>query len=82
MTIDEFIERLEKTPRDWYLVGGMIRRKRPAGCQCPWSEVFHGKESTLDDRLKAAIWSAADNRPGHNDALRDRMFSACGLAAN
>lgn len=82
MSLDEFFALLEKTPRYWFLFNGMIRRRTDicVFC-CPWSEVAYVGGRTQVVERKVDIWNAADNVPGHDPALRQRLLAACGLTA-
>lgn len=74
MTLDEFLERLRETPRDWRLDGGVILR---AENQCPFMAVPGA--GRLKSWLCDAVWAAADSAPGHDPALRAQILDACGL---
>lgn len=87
MTLNDFLKKLEKTPRRWklrkhYGVGGAIR----SGRRCP-VEIVAGTQSAssgvaasrlgLKTRTASRIFHAADNRG--DPKLRARLLRACGL---
>lgn len=92
MTIDEFIEQLEKTPRDWRLDGErLISRGFNGACPICAVATLLGKNPDsfgvsyfrvaplidLDGDTANAIAHAAD---GYGDPdLRARLLRACGL---
>jgi hypothetical protein len=86
MTLDEFMDALSKTPRDWTIQSdGAIRQKR---C-CPLEVVAGtGEASSMDafmaleipsDIADEIIW-AADCDSDADRELRRRLLQACGLA--
>lgn len=91
MTIDEFIAKLEATPRDWWVgADGVIRRG--SNCrQCPITSLFPegkylvGDAFTLGAKLEMdyddvrGIIDAADMEINHSKKLRARILKACGL---
>lgn len=89
MTLDEFLEALEKTPRNWELNGRLIRLGPPGMESCPICEVHNkgltlryveaGDDLGLDRLLSHEIAMAADYSHGHSPDLRARLLKACGL---
>ncbi len=88
MTIDEFIEALKKTPREWFLNGDGIRCFFERRFTCPVCRVAGnagcavGESGTdLDLSMKAIIElvDTADFELRKNEDLRKRMLEACGL---
>lgn len=85
MTIDEFIKRLEKTPRRWHVLpDGRLRLQRR---YCPITAV-HGMKAAKDWRMclpmlemsegdGLAIVDASDDP--FPTQLRKRILAACGL---
>ena len=78
MTLNEFITKLEKTPRTWRL-----RSKRFIRCRkgCPIDALggaWHMRDGALGlaPGVKASIVEAADYG---NNKLRARLLKACGL---
>ena len=94
MTLDEFLDLLRQTPRDWYLTAGQreIRRNDGRHCCCPISSchprgprhsTYYGVTSHLlglDKLTVNGIVFAADNNKNANPSLRVRLLDACGLA--
>jgi hypothetical protein len=95
LTLEQFLEKLEQTPRDWYLYGSrkvLIRRmkgKNAAWSQCPVSSLFcrnagDYRSAALDlglsQDLAEMIAAAADGWPDHEPDLRAKLLKACGLA--
>lgn len=93
MTINEFIDKLKDTPRDWYLYDGAIRRgpRTHHGCLCPmhalapkmYSGASAGTSLGLSCEDADAIVMAADWRSSlltwRSQVLRARLLEACGL---
>jgi hypothetical protein len=91
MTLDEFLDLLRQTPRDWYItVEGRIRRKYSNPC-CPISSCNPAGPKAVIYYVDAArllglgdltgdIIRAADNDGSVDRALRARLLDACGLA--
>lgn len=94
MTIDEFLVRLEAVDRQWWgkSESPWIRTKTPKDSDtycCPltavagltkvgdWKKAAEQLGLSIDDAK--AIVAAADNRDGHDPALRARLLKACGL---
>jgi len=75
-----FLEALGKTPRDWRMCNGFVRRGKHDG-RCPAEAVFDitGVTEYLYEEEFAPIARAADNLPGHSPALRAAILEACGL---
>lgn len=93
MTYEEFLAALEATPRDWWVVAGLIRfqpeqpRGVPSCCPieacCPGGFLPSGEAALqlgLSDDVAAAIIAAADNAPGHDPAVRSDLLCACDLS--
>ena len=86
MTLDHFIQELEKTPRQWHVESdGAIRLIR----DCPLSAVAGTPACAimaantaleLSGGTADAIASAADSDKCLNQPLRLRLLRACGLA--
>lgn len=92
MTIDEFLDKLSETPRDWYIRRGLIRRRGDDQCPItalcdkdvtlsrePYTECGH--QLGLSDKDLKEIIKAADSTrllPYDHD-LRMRLLKACGL---
>lgn len=78
MTINEFLDKLKQTPRNWttYTTGAI----RQEGV-CPVLHVCgrHYAE-TLGVTAGNRIALAADNSVGHDTALRAQLLDACGLS--
>jgi hypothetical protein len=65
MTIDEFLERLSQTPREWQVTpDGLIRTRGISDCPL---EAVLGNLSRM--RESFAIIRAADNHPRHDPVL-------------
>ncbi len=95
MKRDEFLELLRRTPRDWHLSAGKIRRGTSADPDCPLSAVactaMPGKspsDASSDSTIVAlpvapefanAILAAADNMEQADPVLRIDLLEACGL---
>jgi hypothetical protein len=90
MTLEQFLEALEKTPRDWQLNGGMIMRcPTKDGPQCPVSSLRNrqtyqwrlaAKEVRLSARTAQRIADAADYTTTPWKQLRAKLLKATGLA--
>lgn len=91
MTLDQFIAKLRKTPRRWYLDGNRIRSiKRGKLQHCPISAVAGNNFSSMmpvgaSRHLGLSSWSsivyAADHEidGGTTGVIRRRLLRACGL---
>lgn len=86
MTLEEFLERLRKTPRDWQVTQGLIRRGNHWQCpitslldECAWRYDLIGSSIGLPHHLVRQIANAADDITGESE-LRARLLEACGLA--
>lgn len=79
MTINEFLDLLRQTPRDWELrPGGLIRRPCGVlGWQCPYVAVQEAGYLSLEDARE--VWAVADNKLGLHRGLRRRVLRACSL---
>lgn len=93
--LEDFFERLRKTPRAWYIDSRdpfpNSLRCRIGGFHCPISMVTGDAHDFIAPQLAAAkklgiagdlswkIPQAADGHPGHDPALRARLLDACGL---
>ena len=93
MTLDEFLDLLRQTPRDWYITaGGRIRRDDGSRCCCPISGCHPDGPKAVIYYVDAArllglstyttndITCAADNDGSVDRALRARLLAACWLA--
>ena len=92
MTLDEFLDLLRQTPRDWYITaGGRIRRDDGSRCCCPISGCHPDGPKAVIYYVDAArllglgdltgdIIRAADNDGSVDRALRARLLAACWLA--
>ncbi|MDA4119960.1 MAG: hypothetical protein OK436_05180 [Thaumarchaeota archaeon] len=94
MTLDEFLEKLKETPRDWEIkAGGLIRRGDSGTVEyaCPLGELITdpdichrlnwmraGRILGLSDNDAYFVKMAADGRRSQPD-LRKRLLEACGL---
>lgn len=93
MTLDQFLEKLEQTPRRWHLLSGdalrMSNEDFSGWCNaCPVSSVS-GLHAGLAWEVADAVGlcandvieviRAADNQNGHDPELRQRLLKACGL---
>lgn len=93
MTLEQFLEKLEQTPRDWVLDAMVTQEQalsiRRGFMQCPISAMRDGmgsnypsiaKELGLDIALANDIAKAADASPeGYDPELRAKLLKACGL---
>lgn len=90
MTLDQFFEKLEQTPRDWYGSYSAIRRTDSNGwCgQCPVSSlgglpIGFAWTVAIDLGMDSAdverVIHAADNVIGCDQDIRARLLKACGL---
>jgi hypothetical protein len=91
MTLDQFLKRLRKTPRDWKFLGdGEIRRRwRSEHPQCPLTALVGLGEDDwraaaeklgIDLDVAETITDAADNDEGEaSKRLRAKLLRACGL---
>jgi hypothetical protein len=93
MTAQDFLRVLAKTPRDWRLEGGKIRRGPPLTPACPLTAVAQqviergpaagvswDNGLPLDPGTVERIVAACDDHPSADPTLRARMLEACGLA--
>lgn len=85
MTLNEFIKKLEKTPREWKL--GFRYFIRAKG-QCPIEVIAHvvpgghhrgAVKLGIRDATRRRIVLAADKATRHDPRLRARLLKACGL---
>ena len=94
MTLDEFLDLLRQTPRDWYItVEGRIRRNDKYSIPCcpisgchpdgPKAVIYYVDAARLLGLgdLTGDIIRAADNDGIANLSLRARLLDACGLAS-
>lgn len=90
MTLEQFLERLRETPRDWFLLNG-TRLRREGTIQgetlycCPLREVFQAMEYITpaenafgNKELPDRIMEAADSIR-REPTLRQQLLEACGL---
>lgn len=88
MTLDKFLDRLEQTPRRWYVfqATGRIRNSKE---QCPIEAVFHFPAGTYDDWAgttglddELAIQRVSDTDDQYTSELgklRSEIMKRCGL---
>jgi hypothetical protein len=77
MTLDEFIAELLANTGPWRLTEeGHIAGPRYGADEDDWYLLL----TCADQELKRNIFNAADNRVGHDPAIRARLLKACGLA--
>lgn len=84
------LEKAAPLPREWRfhpysmkLRSGLccpISMLDPEGPACSMRYFGSAKRLGLSDLDRESIVDAADNRPGHDLALRARLLDACGLA--
>jgi hypothetical protein len=94
MTLDDFFTALEKTPRDWGLISGAIRRRAAYSVQCPLTAVAgfgqrldfwtHAGPAFWRDAAKTIELSAKDvqkilSAADGRGQLRGRLLTACGM---
>jgi len=88
MTLNQFLARLRKTPRDWGISGiGVLRRFSRRGIeQCPISALrrlpatkFFAVVQALHITRWRSICRAADNAVIYDAKLRNQLLEACGL---
>lgn len=95
MTAKEFLRLLARTPRDWRLVGGKIRRGSPSDPDCPITAVARllvgemvpaaggvnraAYGLNLDASLASQIVAATDDLPFADPLVRKRLMAACDL---
>jgi hypothetical protein len=90
MTLDEFFEALQNTPRDWYLANNCIRRGPDERYKrhCPISTLMNrdagapfqcAEELGLSRSDAWAVIDAADGWGSFNPELRTKLMKACGL---
>lgn len=91
MTLDQFMAKLRKTPRRWYMDNGTIRLQIGSHSQCPllvvdgdltasnlaYRDAAHHLGIGLE--LGRAIACAADESGDYEHDLRMRLLRACGL---
>jgi hypothetical protein len=91
MTLEQFYELLEKSPRRWVLINGKVlryRRQRGGENLCPLTYAYMKKKKkyigVCDFRkvaeilgLTVKIANAADVNSSHSREIRDKMFKAC-----
>ena len=83
MTLQQFLDKLAETPRDWQLRGG--NGIRDSELSCPLQVVFgkqtgyarEARDAGLSDDEVANIISASDNVGDLH--YRPRLLKACGL---
>jgi len=89
MTLEQFLEKLEQTPRDWGLTMVFIRRGKGEDYQCPLAAVAgifdvsaphdYAKKLGLSIKLANRIIEA-DGCLTLEPELRAKLLKACGLA--
>jgi len=92
MSLEQFLQALEKTPRGGWtteaVISGAIRRDVGSKYDCPISAVCGGdaavpiKSGTrfgLSATLCVSIVDAADRESTHDPELRAKLLKACGL---
>ncbi len=92
MTIHEFLKLLSRTPRDWRVERGRIRRGPATRPDCPLTAVAHrvqeggptcgviwGPGLPLDPDTLNGLVAACDDLPGADPQLRAHLMRACGL---
>lgn len=92
MTLDEFLDALEKAPIKWELVecdwGGLAIRKSPhthGSHVCPLLALrVHTVEDGFTGGIRRSLyWKialAADEQRGHDPEIRRKLLEACKLA--
>jgi len=92
MTLEQFLEALEKTPREGWGIGfaNAIRRTSGSIYDCPLSAVAgtghcgfpltNGFKLGLETNLVIAIKNSADDNYQCDQELRAKLLKACGLA--
>jgi hypothetical protein len=88
MTLEQFYETLEQTPREWAMDDdGMVRLRCPDSLPCPLN-IVAGNTVLVSEAASALrlsqqnawdIANAADATPGHDAKIRARLLKACGL---
>lgn len=92
MSLDQFLEKLAQTPRDWVLAGSLIRcGMNVFGSECPIS-CLAGRKSweypdaarllgISDDDARDIAYAADINstKDTHRAELRTKLLEACGL---
>ena len=76
MTERQVLAALKKTPRDWRLKRGKIRRSDPVHF-CPALVV--ASTERVSAKMFWNVVHAADNDPEHDPKLRAKLLRACGL---
>ncbi len=91
MNREQFLELLARTPRDWHLTAGKIRRGTRTDPDCPLTAValrlnpsqntseFQAAGLALSPDLVNEILAASDNLDGADPLLRASLLEACGL---
>lgn len=92
MNRKQFLELLARTPRDWRLAAGKIRRGTSTDPDCPLTAVAHQLRSSQDNpksqpavgltlapELVNQIVAASDNLDQADPLLRVSLLEACGL---
>jgi hypothetical protein len=85
MTAEEFLEELARTPRDWRLMGGKIRRGSMDNPDCPITAVacklalLSAEGLSLDGETTARIVAATDNLVDADPYMRMSLLEACGI---
>jgi hypothetical protein len=95
MTVNEFLRLLARTPRDWRVERGKIRRGPHDDPDCPITAVARllvgelvpaaggvnraAYGLDLDVSLASQIVAATDDLPFADPALRTKLLAACGL---
>ena len=89
MTLNQFLRKLRRTPRNWHVYNGIIRCSKST---CPIHAVARviganrpddlGRRIGLRETTIDSIISAADNsmHTRHEVDVRKRLLKACGLA--
>jgi hypothetical protein len=85
LSMEEFFAELQKTPRTWAVhPDGRIGQSDskmicPAVGVCQSVIARYPRASVCFSFNGNEIYSAADNRPGHNPEVRRRLLETCGL---
>lgn len=95
MKLEEFLQKLKQSPRDWwfYFCDGrlLLRRLTNEDMQCPITYIVgHGplylpvtlavEHLGMDAYLAREIGKASDKAVGHIPSLRLALLEACGVA--
>lgn len=84
-TLEQFLEKLKQTPRDWRIWPGECLRNGSGSCPLmAVYEITHIKDANLLLADRAAVILAADDagprrHPCYQSGLRERLIDACGL---